>query len=295
MNDRDYFAHPALSQTGAKTLLRSPAQYSHERDNPAPPTDAMLAGQLLHAMVLEPASVAQRFSTGPDLSGVTTKDGKPAANPAATAEGKALVAAWTAANPGVAVFSLADWSRIAAMAEALLDAPMPAELAESGVGEPYTLRDLLADPQAKRELAIFWDSDGCPCKAKIDVAVNIGGKALVLDLKSTSADLTEADLSRAVATFGYHRQAAHYLEAVASQGVVDAEFWFGFVGKTAPHEVAWIRLTEQSLSVGAAEMARAKTLYRACTAAGVWPSAQEMGLVPAVIGLPRWYSRDSEV
>ncbi|MBM4346038.1 MAG: PD-(D/E)XK nuclease-like domain-containing protein [Deltaproteobacteria bacterium] len=279
----DYFTIDALSQSGAKTLLRSPAQYRYDRDNPRPPTPAMQLGTLLHALVLEPTKVVAQFSTGPDLSSVKTKDGKPAANPAATAEGKALVAEWTAANPGVTVVSADDWAKAQAMAQALLTAPLPGELCPGA-----TLADLM--PSARVELEILWGDADCPLKAKLDAAVELpDGHVAVVDVKTTSGDLTTADLSRTVATFGYHRQAAHYLAALASQGVVDADFWFAFVQTSAPHEVAFVRLDGEALSAGAVEMQAAAEIYRTCRAADVWPSAQAAGMLPSTIGLPRWY------
>lgn len=284
MDDKTYYALEALSQSGAKTLLQSPATYRHERDNPKADTPAFAFGRLVHALILEPTTVQGRFSTGPDLSGVRTKDGKPASNAAATAEGKALVAEWLAANPTIAVVSQADWEAARAAAAAMLATAHPVY--------GLTLRELLALPDARTELPILWtDSEtGTPMKAKLDAVVTLAsGQVLVLDPKTTASALTASELSKSVANFGYSRQAANYLEALAQEGVCDAEFWFIFGQKVAPYETAWIRLSGAALTVGAQEMAAAKAIFAACTTAGAWPSAQVAGLLPVEIGLPGWF------
>ena len=284
MTDIEYYALEAMSQGGSKTIMKSPAAFRHERDNPRADTLAFAFGRLLHALILEPLEVHNRFSTGPDLSGVRTKDGKPASNAAATAEGKALVAEWLAANPTIAVVSQAEWLAANAAAAAMLATAHPVY--------GLTLRELLALPGVRIELPIVWtDTEtGTPCKAKLDAAVTLpSGQVLVLDPKTTGSALTSAELSKSVANFGYHRQAAMYLEALATEGICDAEFWFIFGQKAAPYETAWIRLSGAALTVGAQEMAAAKAIYAACVKADSWPSAQVAGLLPIEIGLPGFY------
>ena len=284
MEDFDYYGLEALSQSGAKALLVSPAQFRAERDTPKVDTAAMAVGRLVHALVLEPDTVAQKFSTGPDLSQVKTKDGKPAANPAATAEGKALAAEWLAAHPDVTVVAAADFAVCEAMAASLRNTPHP----ELGL----TLADLLAMDKTETEVPIVWtdEATGAKCKAKLDALVRLPlGRFLIVDPKTTAKPMTAKALSTAIADFGYHRQVAAYLEAAASMGIVDVEFWFLFVSKTAPHEAAWIKLNDAAVQVGAQEWDAAKAIYAACVANDSWPSAQVAGLLPTELGLPAWY------
>ena len=137
----------------------------------------------------------------------------------------------------------------------------------------------------------------CSALAVIGLAVVLGstirnlpnGKAMVVDPKTTAKPMTVKGLQTAIADFGYARQVAAYLEAIASTGVYDAEFWFIFVSKTAPHEAAWIKLNDAAVQVGAQEWDAAKAIYAACVANNVWPSAQVAGLLPTELGLPAWY------
>ena len=282
ISDKDYYALEALSQSGAKSLLVSPAQFRAERDTPKSDTPDMAFGRLVHALVLEPATVAERFGTGPDLSSVRTKDGKPASNPAATTEGKALAAEWYASHPDVTVVAPADFAKAEAVAASLLDTPHPVEA--------LTLRQMLALPESQTELAILWQSAGVPCKAKLDAVVRLpDGRVLIADPKTTAKPMTVKGLTTAIADFGYHVQKSAYLEALASIGVCDAEFVFIFVSKTAPYEAAWISLDDAATDAGASRFDAAKQIYAACVRSGNWPSAQVSGLLPFTLGLPTWY------
>ncbi|NUS54772.1 MAG: hypothetical protein HOV66_07900, partial [Streptomycetaceae bacterium] len=48
----EYHADPALSASGAKTLLHSPARFAWERENGTRSSDAMDLGTLVHTLVL---------------------------------------------------------------------------------------------------------------------------------------------------------------------------------------------------------------------------------------------------
>ena len=284
MDDKTYYGLEALSQSGAKTLLQSPAAYRHERDNPKADTPAFAFGRLVHAIILEPLEVHNRFSTGPDLSGVRTKDGKPASNAAATAEGKALVAQWLAANPTIAVVSQADWDAANAAAAAMLATAHPVY--------GLTLRELLALPGARTEWPIIAiePMTGCPIKGKMDAVVTLPtGQVLCLDVKTTRSAFTNAELGRSAATFRYDLQGAAYLHLLASEGANDAEFWLLFAGKDAPYETAWATLPGEALVGGAADFLAACTLYVACAKAGHWPTAQRAGLLDSTLHWPKWF------
>lgn len=288
MNDVDYFALEALSQSGAKDLLISPALYRANRDAPSSDNPAFALGRLLHALVLTPDAVPSLFSTGPDLSKLCDpKTGQPYKVPAMSSAGKDLIAKWTAENPGVQVVPAADWQNALEMSWALLDSTMPTTT--------LTLRQLLQQQTVLTEIAVVWtdEATGAQCKAKPDLLVVLpDGRAVCVDLKTTAAEFSAASLSRAAVSYGYHRQAAHYLAALANQGQNDCEFWFAFVGKSNPHEVAWLKPSDAMLAAGAAEMLAAKTIYAACVQANSWPSAQAAGLLGHDLDLPRWYKTD---
>jgi hypothetical protein len=301
-----YYQIEALSASGAKALLKSPLAYRHAMDAPRADTDAFRFGRLVHALTLQPQIVDDLcvvLPPRPDLSQVRDAKGNVPKVPAATEQGKAILAPWQAECDALRLtaeageqyaLAAADWAATKAdaqpLADALLDAPHP----ETG----WTLRTLLRDCPTMIEVAIAWqastvvgDADAiCPCKAKPDAVVSLpDGSVMCVDLKTTSADLTAADLSRTIAAYGYHRQAAHYLDALASQGVVDATFLLVFVAKEPPHDACWIRLSQEALSIGAAEMQTAKAIFAACTKAERWPGAQASGMLPVEIGLPKWY------
>ena len=236
-----------------------------------------VAGVSLHAQWLNyPMAGAPR-----------TKDGKVPANPAATAEGKALLAEWQAANPMVQLVAADDWQRVQAMADSLLDAPMPAELLPFAGGEPWTLRDCLAHGMAV-EQAIFWDG-GCPCKAKLDAAGQVAGKALCLDLKTTSGDLTAAELARTMATYGYHRQAGFYLPLVTELlGRPVFDFFFVAVEKVQPFGVAVYRISDAAASLGQDETLDDLRRLKRCCDSNEWPNIE-----PTLreITVPTWYGK----
>ena len=64
-----------------------------------------------------------------------------------------------------------------------------------------------------REIAIVWDDPetGLRCKARIDFVSEYDGWTVVGDLKS-SINAAPKQWARAVANYGYHRQAAFYLD-----------------------------------------------------------------------------------
>lgn len=59
-----YFARDALSNSGIKEILKSPAHFRHWSDNPKEASSALRMGQALHAMVLQPGQRPIQVFTG---------------------------------------------------------------------------------------------------------------------------------------------------------------------------------------------------------------------------------------
>jgi exodeoxyribonuclease VIII len=135
---------------------------------------------------------------------------------------------------------------------------------------------LLLESCADRELSIFWGGK----KARLDGSCPLG----VVDLKSTKgADIWA--FSKSIHEYGYHVQAAHYLEAAAVAGLPADDFYIVAAENFEPFECAVYRISHEALEIGRRELDRLIALHDECAASGVYPGYSEE---PVEISLPPW-------
>lgn len=247
MTDDEYFALEALSASGAKLLRKSPLHYMADRQRKRVPTPAMIFGTVVHTLALEP----EREAFVVKRLNWASKEGK--------AEREQLEAS------GLPILSEADADRARAIHDALVSDR-----------EVCVLLDA-----ADKEQPMVWEQHGVRCKGKADAF----GPGLIVDLKTT-LDAGPQEFARSVATFGYHRQAAWYLDGYeATKGERAKDFVFIAVESQPPHAVALYRLDAASIAAGRLEMKRAAAVYRECLATGVWPGyARDV----QTLSLPQW-------
>jgi hypothetical protein len=234
MKDEEYFGLPRLSPSGAKTLLKSPARYAYERDNPSEPSAELRFGKLVHCVCLEPNEVDVRYALAPDVDRRTTA-------------GKETYARWLRDSAGKEPVSVEEWDRAHRMRNAVLR--------EAG--------HMLTGGEAEK--AYLWERDGVPLKSKLDY---VG--ASIVDIKTTSAEDEEA-LQRAAWTYGYHISAAAYQEAVQAVEGRKLDKWFVFVTKQEPHQVVVLKASQEFIDRGRAKWDSAVRLYQACREFNHWP------------------------
>ena len=254
MPNDEYHQLAALSSSGIKKLLRSPAHYLVERTRASAPSDAMRIGTAVHTLVLEPHRSAEVVQM-------------PTFN-LRTNAGKANRDAWLADRPGAQAFALPEYERICGAVEAVRRHPGAAMLLSDGVAERSVLwRDA---------------SEQIECRARFDWHRHDMG---IVDLK-TCQDASPEAASRSIAAFNYHLSAAHYWlghEHVFNQSPA---FWaFVFVETEPPHGVACYVLDSASLRAGMDKCARAYSLFKQCTESGRWPGYPED---IQTISAPRW-------
>lgn len=250
----DYFAVEAMSASGAKKMIRSPAHYKLMRDTPSEPTAAMQFGTAVHGAVLEPGWLSANVAIAPAVD-------------KRSAAGKAEWAAFNAANAGRIILSADDLLRVTRCMEAVNTHPAAAKLLAG----------------ADTEGSMFW-VDGkyhVPCKGRFD-ARNRGG---FIDLKTTT-DASPEGFARSAATFLYHVQAAHYLSG-AEHALGETPRFFAFIAVETdePFAVACYVLPPEAVRVGGGLMDLALERYAAALESGRWPG------YPTTIDtlpFPRW-------
>lgn len=245
-----YHAHPALGSSRLRELLKSPA---HFRANLRRETEALQLGSLVHTLVLEPHTFPERYLVVPKIDGRTK-------------EGKAAKAA------------LADDPRIAVDGETMAEASACATSIMS-----HRVYQQIRDAQV--EHTVFWtDAEtGIECKARFDV---LG--PLLVDLKTTR-DASPKGFQRAIATYGYHIQAAHYMAGAIANGMDPRGFLFACVETSAPYLAAGYLLGNPTLEQGERERREALTTYARCLREDRWPGYNDDRI--EVIDLPNWAQR----
>ena len=234
----DYFSLEALSASGAKELLRSPAHYRHWKDNSKEPTAAMIFGTLVHALILEPHRSIYDVVSIKKLNWAT-KEGK--------VEREELQ------KLGLPIVSQQDADRAQRVRDAVLNHGQAAEL--------------LAGTTCEKNYQWTGYSANVACKAGVDAV----GPAGIVDVKTT-IDASPDGFARRIRSLNYHLQAAHYIDGVSHCDGVMHSFTFIAVETAAPYAVACYQLDRNALSAGYAAMERIASVYARCLATGEWPA-----------------------
>ena len=249
----DYHAIDALSASGAKHLLRSPAHYLAQKEKPMEPTAAMRLGTAVHTMILEPEKADIEIARAPKVD-------------KRTKVGKETLELFERENAGKLILDADVYDKAAAIADAVAKHPVA--------------RELLKDGQA--ETSMLWEAhDGIPCKARFDYYKGDG----IIDIKTTQ-DASPDAFARSIAGFKYHMQAAHYLQGYREVTGWDADhFTFIAVETEAPYAIGIYTLDEGSLMSGRILMEKAARAYRTAQEPAAW---QGYSPNPMTISVPSW-------
>ena len=143
--------------------------------------------------------------------------------------------------------------------------------------------------KARTEVTAIWESDGCPCRARLDSLFHAEGW-LIVDLK-TCENANLASEGRSMFSFGYHRQAAANIEAVETlipEAAGRVKFVDLFVETAPPYGVVMAELAGDFRDLGRRQWNRAKSLWSQCLANDTWPSYPPTKTVNA----PAWALMD---
>ena len=250
----------SVSSSGLRALLAPgcPAQFQHDRLNPAPPKKTFDFGHAAHKFAL---------GEGPEL--VVVEGARWDTN-VAKAEVRRIREA------GGIPLKQAEMDQVEAMAAALRAHPLAGPLLAPGTG--------LA------EQSLYWTdpATGVRCRVRPDWLKQLPGLALCVDYKSC-ADASPAAVSRSIRDYSYHQQDALYVDGIAA--VLDPDevrFVFVFQSKTAPYLVTVRELHQQDRDIGRARNRRALEIYAECEHTGIWPDWTGPTTQIPQIGMPTW-------
>lgn len=226
----------SLSVSGAKVLLRSPARFRHQQDNPVH-RDVFDFGSAAHKLVLGVGAVIEPI----DADSWRTKAAQEARD-TARAEGRIPLLA-------------ADFQTVQAMADKLSEHTLAMRLLSEGRPEvsAYALDE----------------ATGVMRRGRFDWL----HPTLLVDYKSAaSADPRDlAGRYGALKKWGYDKQAAWYLDLARDLGHPAQAFCLIFQEKTAPYDVVVAYVPEDELWEARQQNHHALERFRDCMESGVWP------------------------
>ena len=247
LSNEFYHQSPGISKSGLSLILKSPLHYANKylSDEPEPEsTPAQIVGTALHTKVLEPDLFT--YVLAPDVN-------------RRTKAGKAEYAKFKDEHKGLILLKAEDMDLVTNMANAIFSNP--------------TAKSLLMQGEGIAEESVYWIDDITKvlCKCRPDFRRYDG---IVIDVK-TAIDASPEAFGRAAFNFGYHQQAAFYLDGVSTAtGYEHRTFIFIVVEKTPPFAVAIYILNEpestqetnttSALDIGRDDMAMALYRYQQC-------------------------------
>lgn len=240
----DYQAWPYVNNSSLGPALRSGAHYklAQEREQ-LPPSKEMILGSMVNCLVLQPELFGDQFVVQPDFTQqLQWKYRKPEASD----EYKGRLKAWTKDQKGKTIVSAEDRAAADLIATEVFQA-----LPE---GNPQPEVSIVSDcPETKLRL-----------KARLDVLFSGG----ILDIKTTREALHFED---EIERYGYHRQAAFYQDILAPHVNGDlVPVWLLAAETSPPYLVRCVRLDEDAIEDGRAEVMRALRRIARGRATGVW-------------------------
>lgn len=264
----------SLSSSGARSLLAPscPAIFRQNQLEPPKPKPQYDFGHAAHKMVL--GEGAQIFVMDPAVHG-RTKDGSLAANPKATTKWKA--AEQHARAQGKSCITKDQMEIAQTMAGRVHAHPIAGRLFQSGVAE----------------YSGYWHDDetGVRCRFRPDFLPDTPGRRVCVDYK-TAKSANPAKFRKDAFDYGYHQQAAWYLDGLRETQIADdAAFLFVVQQKEPPFVVSVVQFEPEDIELGRQLNRRAIDIYAECVASNRWPGYGD-GI--HTIGLSLWARKQIE-
>lgn len=251
-----YHRWDAASNSRLTQLLRSPAHLKAYMEGAWRETDAQRIGRAAHTAILEPDLFTSRYVQG---------SGEARRSNAAKEAWAALELQYGVGN----VLKPDEYAGCLQMRDAIHSRRAAANLLK-GID--------------RVELSILWSDEatGTLCKGRLDGYSPAMPGGVIVDLKSTE-DASPRAFERSIHKWGYHRQAAHYLEGAKQLGLPAESFVVIAFEKEPPYAVAVYRIIEGALDAGAQQLhgftdSNGRQItgliprYAECTRRGEWPA-----------------------
>lgn len=235
MTEQEYRAADGINKSTLWEMRKSPAHYKYLLDHPIADTAALHFGRALHSAALTPTAYKRDFQIAP----VIDKRSK-------------TYAAWKESLPdGMEVVSMDEAQTIREMVRA--------------IRKNKDAMNLLRG--TRREVPLFWtDTDtGLLCKCRIDAL----SSSAAIDLKTTT-DASGRAFQRDAFKYGYHVQAAHYLNGIEAVKGKRPEWYFITIEKAAPYVIHIFRASEQFIEYGEYMRNELLEAVKRCTESGNW-------------------------
>ncbi len=257
----EHHAHPAVGSSLLRTLIdRSPAHYLTAREYPSPSTASQDFGNSIHQAILEPALFKEMCVVQPKFEGTGSR---------------ALRDQWHIKNEGKTIVTQCQLDTIHGILKSISAHKQASKLVSAGAPEESFFWE---DPETKVQ-----------CKSRPDF---LRDGHILVDVKSTRDASYKSFLADVVA-YGYHIQAAMYLDGVSA--VLDKKFdAFIIVAceKEAPFAVNTFQLDEETINEGRSIYTRALQTLKKCQDSGKFPAYPDDEIVS--MSLPAWAFKSGE-
>lgn len=258
-----YHAWDCASNSRLSRLRQSPAHLKAYLEQPPEERSALVIGRAAHATILEPETFDSVYTVAGQCTAI--KKDKDRCSNGGTSLHSEL--GWLCGVHGKGLHAGFSTTQFV-LPEAMFSA---CRGMRNAVHAHKAASALLAGMH-DAELSVVWNDaeTGVSCKARFDGLARQIADGTILDVKTTT-DASERAFERSIFSWGYHRQAAFYLDAAAASGIEARNFVIIAVEKEPPYAVAVYRLTEGAIDAGRDQLRIALARYAECTARNEWP------------------------
>jgi len=282
---KEYDSWDAVRPTVIKQLHKDPCMElcKHIMDNPRPPGPAMIVGNAVHTLAMEPELFPSKYVFVPKtyMKAGTKKD----------APEVETAWSWNANR-------CKDWGREQEAAGRTVirksqQFPRPREAVEGMAG------GLMSNPESKPllsggmcEVCIVWrdEPSGVLCKARLDyLRRGEGGGDLIIDIK-TAADIKADAISKSSYNLGYQIQAAMGWDGLDAIGRRPERYLYAFVRSKKPYLVNVVEAEENILICGRSQYKWLVKKWGECIESGVYGGYNQNGI--GELYLPGWAGQE---
>lgn len=264
-----YRSDPGISKSALDRLHRSPAEYRDYMDGKIPdaPTASMEFGTMLHALVLdEPLP----FYVQPDT--YQSDDGPKKWN-----NNAGVCKAWCADHCDRTIISAAEARKLSDLSAAV---------------KSDTRAKMLLDAAINTEASCFVTDE--KTRLRLKGRPDIIGPDFIADIKTTS-DASTFALSRTIAEFRYHVQAAMYRRILRQLGR-DTKHWYFIAVETGSYpRINVRRLTDLAIVQGEVDLDADLERLQQCMEDGCWPGLSGDGDEIGDVDIPMWAYTEAKV